>query len=204
MDMFIINTNATYIKNILISEDYVKVTDGDYKTKEDFLEKFNGKKGILDTQHQIIYNNIEKIVLYEDELAYQLYFQENDKNEMCVLHFTTLQQYNEVLDIILSKTNLKKSEVKIRTRTWVKPAVYTLISAILTFALFMSAKQLEAGEKLQISGSRRGLKKIMLQISEYLGSTNALLLGGIVTCGFIYYAYNAYQKSTIKQEAFIN
>ncbi|WP_117879632.1 hypothetical protein [Aureibaculum luteum] len=203
MDTFIINTNATYIKNILISEDYIKVTDEDYKTKDAFLEKFNTKKGILDTRHLIDYKNIEKIVLYEDELAYQVYFKENDKKEMCLLHLTTLQQYNEVLDTILSKINLKKIDIKIRTRAWIKPAIYTLIPALLTFALFMSAKQLEAGENVQVSGSRRGLKKIMLQISEYLGSTNALLLGSVVTCGFIYFAYRAYQKSTIEQESFI-
>ena len=76
---------------------------------------------------------------------------------------------------------------------------------LLTFALYDSALKIEAGENVTVSGvsgSRRGLKRILISISESLGATNSLIVGSVITLIFIFFAFKAYNKSTIDQEVY--
>ena len=103
MDKFIINPKGL-IKNILITDDLIRITDEDYKTKEAFLEKLNnGKKEVLDTIHQIEYGAILKIVPYTEDNAFQLFFKENNKNEKTYLEFETQEELNEILAMLFLK-----------------------------------------------------------------------------------------------------
>lgn len=203
MQQFIINTKATYIKNILLTDSKVRLSDEDYKTLEAFnTELDSDKKGLLNTQHTFNYTAIQKIVPFKEDLGFQVFFTEKGKNEKAYLDFKTDEEYQSILNTLVSKTNFSKNKVQKKTKAWIKPSLYSLVAALLTFALYDSALKLEAGENVTVSGSRRGLKRILLSISESLGATNSLILGSLITLVFIFFAFKAYNKSVIDQEVY--
>ncbi|ADY27995.1 hypothetical protein [Cellulophaga lytica] len=203
MQQFIINTKATYIKNILLTDSKVRLSDEDYKTLEAFnIELDSDKKGLLNTQHTFEYTAIQKIVPFKEDLGFQVFFTEKGKNEKAYLDFKTDEEYQSILNTLVSKTNFSKNKVQKKTKAWIKPSLYSLVAALLTFALYDSALKLEAGENVTVSGSRRGLKRILLSISESLGATNSLILGSLITLVFIFFAFKAYKKSVIDQEVY--
>ena len=90
MQQFIINTKATYIKNILLTDSKVRLSDEDYKTLEAFnTELDSDKKGLLNTQHTFEYTAIQKIVPFKEDLGFQVFFTEKGKNEKAYLDFKT-------------------------------------------------------------------------------------------------------------------
>ncbi|WP_077398510.1 hypothetical protein [Cellulophaga omnivescoria] len=203
MQQFIINTKATYIKNILLTDAKVRLSDEDYKTLEAFnTELDSDKKGLLNTQHTFNYTAIQKIVPFKEDLGFQVFFTEKGKNEKTYLDFSSEEQYQSVLNTLVSKTSFSKNKIQKKTKTWIKPALYSLVAALLTFALYDSALKIEAGENVTVSGSRRGLKRILISISESLGATNSLIVGSVITLIFIFFAFKAYNKSTIDQEVY--
>lgn len=203
MQQFIINTKATYIKNILLTDSKVRLSDEDYKTLEAFNTELNSdKKGLLNTQHTFEYTAIQKIVPFKEDLGFQVFFTEKGKNEKAYLDFKTDEEYQSILNTLVSKTNFSKNKVQKKTKAWIKPSLYSLVAALLTFALYDSALKLEAGENVTVSGSRRGLKRILISISESLGATNSLILGSLITLVFIFFTFKAYKKSVIDQEVY--
>ncbi len=200
MSLFIINTKATYIKNILLTDDTVKLSDEDYKTVEAFNAKLaSEKKGFLDTIHIFTYTDILKIVPFKEELSIQIFFTENDKEKKTYLEFTTEEEYQNIVSTLVGKANLSKNTIEVKTKGWIKSTLYSLAAAFLTFGAYSSALKLESGENVAVSGSRRGLKRVLISISEFLGATNSLILGSIITGVFIFFALKSYKKSTVKQ-----
>lgn len=57
------------------------------------------------------------------------------------------------------------------------PIVGLLISGILTFAIFMTARQIEAGTHLTYTGRRAASKQLLAEIAEALGTTGSLAVG---------------------------
>lgn len=203
MEKFIINTEALFIKNILISDEYVKISDENYNTKDVFLEKINAdKKGVLDTRYIISFSKITKIVPFETEKGIQLFFVEKEKKEKTYLEFNSLEEYTEVLGNITDKANhlVLQTIPNKSISNWIKQAGYTLISLMFTLAIVFRAKDLEAGNTVTISGGKRGLKRIMLFIAETLGTFNSMLICTIVTLCFLYWTYKKYSKG----DGFVN
>ena len=206
MEKFIINTKATLIKNILITDDSLKLSDEDYKTKDAFLEKINAeKKGFLDTQHVIAYSKITKIVPFENENGIQLFFVEKEKKEKTYLELNSIEEYTETLQYIIAKTHhLSLQTIQSKSiSTWIKQATYTLVSLFFTLAIAMTAKDNEAGKRVTISGRRRGLKRIMLAIAENLGTLNTILLGTAITLGLAFWTYKKFKKGQTAINAYM-
>ncbi|TSE04325.1 hypothetical protein [Aquimarina algiphila] len=186
------------MKNVLITNKCIKISDEDYKTKEFFLEKMNQKeKRLLDTRFSILYSSITKMIPFENDLGLQLFFIENEKQKKTYLELTSIDEYSEVQDFILSKTNLFKKEKTVRgIKSWIKQASYTLLAMIIGGITYFMAKSLEEGNTVNISGGRRrGVKKILLYIAENLGSINVLILFFIITIGLSYWTYSVSKNS---------
>ncbi len=197
MNKYIINQKAL-MKNVLITNKCIKISDEDYKTKEFFLEKMNQKeKRLLDTRFSILYSSITKMIPFENDLGLQLFFIENEKQKKTYLELTSIDEYSEVQDFILSKTNLFKKEKTVRgIKSWIKQASYTLLAMIIGGITYFMAKSLEEGNTVNISGGRRrGVKKILLYIAENLGSINVLILFFIITIGLSYWTYSVSKNS---------
>jgi len=182
MDKFIIHPKAL-IKNILITDDYIQITDENHKTKETFLEKINhGKKGILDTIHQIEYALVTKIIPDSENNALQICFSENNKNQKIYLQLNTKEEFDEVLNFTLNKTNLQKNQVKTKSfESYKTQLIVTGMSILLSSIVYMDALKLEKGEVVKITGGRRGVKRLILLAAENLGTTNTIIFGTIIT-----------------------
>ncbi len=204
MDKFIINPTAL-IKNILITNNYIRITDEDYKTKDYFLEKLNSaKKGILDTIHQIEYEKILKVVPFTKENAFQIFFNENDKNKKTYLKFNTLEEFNEVLNFIITKTHLRKDLVKIKSfESYKTQLIATSMSILLFVLIYIDALHVEKGEIVDTTGRRSGVKKMLLSLAETLGTTNTIILGAIITMILAVWTVTAYKKGNTTKEIYI-
>jgi hypothetical protein len=203
MDKFITNPKAL-IKNILITDNDIRITDEDYKTKEAFLKKIeNGKKGILDTIHQIDYTTIIKIVPFVKETSFQIFFTENDKNKKTYLQFNSQEEFIEVLNFTVDKTHFRKSLVKIKSFDSYKTQLIATGMSILLFGLiFIDAQHVEKGEVVDITGRRSGVKKILLSVAETLGTTNTIILGATITVALAIWTITAYRKGNVTKEVF--
>lgn len=196
MDKYIVNTKAL-MKNALITDSCIKISDENYETKEFFIEKINEtKKGLLDTRFSIMYSSIIKMIPFENELGLQLFFIENRKQQKTYLELTSKEEFDEIQDFILSKRTLYKKEEAIGgIKGWVKQALYTLVAVIIGGVTYSMAKSLEGGNSVEISGGRRGVKKILLYVAESLGSVNVLILSVIIIIGFSYWTYSVSKSS---------
>jgi len=201
MDKFIANPKGL-IKNILITDKDVIITDEDYKTKEAFLKKIeNGEKGILNTIHWIDYTTITKIVPFIKKTSFQLFFIENDKNKKTYLEFKTQEEFNEVLNFIVNKNHFRKELIKIKSfDSWKTQLIVTGMSILLFALIYIDALHVEKREVVKITGSRRGIKKMLLTVAETLGTTNTIILGATITVALAIWTILAYKKgNTIKE-----
>jgi len=203
MDKFITNPTAL-IKTILITDNYIRITDEDYKTKNAFLEKFKTtKKGILDTIHQIEYGNILKVAPFTKDNAIQIFFHENDKNKKTYLKFNTLEEFDEVLNFIITKNHFRKDLVKIKSfESYKTQLIATSMSILLFVLIYIDAQHVEKGEVVKISGSRRGVKKLLLTVAETLGTTNTIALGATITTILAVWTILAYKKGNTTKEIY--
>ncbi len=202
MEKFIINEKALLIKNILIKENIILATDENYKTKESFLSNINGeKKSFLNTHLKIKTSDIIKFKPFENENGIQIFF-ETKKKEKTYFEFNSSEEYSEFKEFLIKETNLKlKKEEKGNFKSWIKKGVYSLFALIATGVIFHWAKKLETGDGIDIGyGRRQGIKKILLYLAETLGSTNALIVGIIITAGLCFWTYKSYLngKETIE------
>jgi len=194
------------MKNIYITETHVMASDEDYGDVNIFLSKVNQeKKGLLDTIHKYEYTQIERINVMKESHVIQIYFNEKGKTELSAFVFAEQKDFEDVLNFILSKCSKLRhttEHVKIKS-TIMKPALYTFAAAAFTLALVLIANDIEAGETVRVSGSKRGLKTIFLGIAETLGVWGCLVLGIIVTGGFVYYTYKTYKNSEFEREVYL-
>lgn len=195
MDKFIINEKATLLKNVLIDSDSIRATDENYISKDAFLEKIKSPKKILDTRYTIAYNEIVKFIPEKSELAIQLFFKDKEKTKKTYFEFISLDEYTEINKYLQNKTNFTaQKETKSSYSSWIKPALYTFLVLIFSVITYFMALDIEKGNTITASGSRRGLKKIFIMAAENLGNKGILIVGLVLFTGFLYYTYLSYQK----------
>lgn len=204
MEKFIINKKA-YLKNLLLTDTKIQVSDDNYETKEAFLKNaLQEKKGLLDTKHDFLYIDITKVVPFKKEKGLQVFFLEQNKPKKIHLELTSEEEYNEVLSLIIKNASLQKSsEHKTHKSKWLKPAVYAFVALMFSFALYMNARDIENGKTITASGSRKGIKTLLINLSESLGASGSLILGTLISLSFIGYAILSYKKSKIEKEVYI-
>lgn len=198
MNKFIIAKDKdVFYRNVLFAEDKIVASDEDYGDETTFREKvLNGKASILDSHLSVLYTDIHKVVLFEDEYIIQIFF----KDDKAGFALNDIANFNDVLQYILSKKNLRKSTEQVNTKGLiVKPALYTLVAGIFSTVLVVTANSLANGENVVISGSRKGFKRLLIGLAETLGIWGSLALGVIVTGGFLYNAISKYKASTTSQ-----
>ncbi|RZK51804.1 MAG: hypothetical protein EOO87_16725 [Pedobacter sp.] len=200
MNKFIRTTEKDiFYPNVLFETDRILASDEDYGNEIDFREKvLNGKEGLLDTHLNVLYTDINKVILFEEENIIQIFFKD-DKAGFVLNSPADLQ---EVLQYILSQKKFTKSIEQVNNKgVIVKPALYTLVAGIFSAVLINMANTLANGENVAISGSRKGFKRLLVSIAETLGVWGSLALGIIVTGGFLVYTINKYRGSkTAKTE----
>lgn len=199
-------TKEGILKNLYITETHAIASDQDYGDLQTFLSKVNADKmGFLDVIHKYEYTQIERINVVRAGNVIQVCFNEKGKTLLSPFIFDRQEDFEKVLNFILSKCpNLRHTTERVKPKSvMLKPVLYTLGAAALSFALVLIANDIEAGGTVRISGSKRGLKTIFAGIAETLGFWGCLMLGIAVTCGFVYYTYKMYKNSEFEQEVYL-
>lgn len=193
------------MKNIYIAENEIMASDEDYGDQTTFLEKINAsKKGILDTHVKFEYNKIQKIVPFAEEKGIQLFFNNGKRVERTYLVFDKLEDYKEVLQYILGKrSDLRpQKEISNSKLAIVKSVLYTIIATVMSAVLVFTAYGLEQGETIRASGSKRGLKTLLISLAETLGIVGSAIAAFVVVVAFVYYTFNSYKKSSKELEVY--
>jgi len=194
MNKFIItDKKEVFFKNILIDSERIIASDENYGSESAFREKMaSGNVGKLDTVINVRYSEIDKVIPFDDQNILQIFY----GNEKSGFDLGNSVDYKEVRDFILSQKNFSPSTEKVgNAGAIVKPALYTLAVAIFSAVLINMANEIENGNTVVASGSKRGFKKILILIAETLGFYGCLALGIIANVVFIAYTIKQIKNS---------
>jgi len=194
MNKFIItDKKEVFFKNILIDSERIMASDENYGSESAFREKMaSGNVGKLDTVINVRYSEIDKVIPFDDQNILQIFY----GNEKSGFDLGNSVDYKEVRDFILSQKNFSPSTEKVgNAGAIVKPALYTLAVAIFSAVLINMANEIENGNTVVASGSKRGFKKILILIAETLGFYGCLALGIIANVVFIAYTIKQIKNS---------
>ncbi len=190
MNKFIVNRKAL-MKNVLIEDGRIRASLDNYKTRERFEEKMAQKTKMQDSHIDIQMSQITKFIPYTEYAGVVIFW---DKQKT-FLQFTYSTVFTEFIEELKLRTGFLPQEKRQgRLRSWIRPALYALLSLFLTFATYMMALDLESGKEVTVSGSRRGAKLILLWLAETLGSSSALILGLLVASWFVYRSYKSIRE----------
>ncbi len=199
MNKFFENKDGIYFKNIFINESDIYVSEKDLGEK-DFLEKFKTvKKGFVESRLKIPIESITQFIANEKERLIMLHFPKIDDDTTAFLHFKSEDEYSEVKEFLIAKTSFKGVKEFVGSGAWIKSALYTLAAAILTGACYMVSI---SDQDITIKGRRKGLKMLLAYLTDILGTTGVLIVGGIITLGLAYWTYTNFKVKGTEVEAY--
>ncbi len=81
------------------------------------------------------------------------------------------------------------------------PLVGTLVCGGLTWVMWSTAVDAQAGIHKDYHGRRSGIKQLLASVAESLGPTGSLVVGGLLTLGMIgWLVYTLKQKGKAEQQ----
>lgn len=190
----------------LYETDFIMFSEQFQADETALLEKFVGRPDIRPQFYKFGYDEIIKLTPLPDYKDPTIRIQIKPDNELDLFHldYKTHAEYKEALDFLIQKTNLKPKEVmKSTSKSWIKNILYTIVVGIFVGLIYKSALVSEQGGQMQVSGSRKGLKQLIVTIGESLGSTFSLILWIGIVAVFAYITYNSYIKSKIKTTIYV-
>lgn len=116
-----------------------------------------------------------------------------------IADFENKAQLQEAIEEIEKHAGLKESIEIIKSKTWIRNLLYTFATAFFGFSLVMMARELEAGEVLDLNGRRSGFKSVLAPIAGQLGVGGSTILAIVLFFGFAYFTYTIYKSSNTKR-----
>lgn len=214
---FIILTKKTQMKKFSTEQGLVtptKLYENDYmlfseKYESDetvFAGKFLDVPKIRPQFYKVLYSEIIEITPLPDYKDPTIRIQIDPENELDLfyLDYKTQAEYSEALQFLISKANLKPIEVeKSSSKVWIKNILYTVVVGVLGGVIYNAALLNESGEHINISGSRRGIKQLIVNVGETLGSVVSLILWIVLVAVFVFITFNSYKKSKTKTTVYV-
>lgn len=190
----------------LYETDFIMFSEQFESDETALLEKFVGRPNIRPQFYKFGYDEIIEITPLPEFKDPTIRIQINPDNELDLFHldYKTLTEYQEALDFLINKTKLKPREVlKSGSKSWMKNILYTIVVGIFGAVIYQAALVNEQGGHLRVSGSRKGMKQLIISIGEALGSTFSLILWILLVAVFVYITYNSYKKSKVKTTIYV-
>ncbi|MEN5197453.1 hypothetical protein [Sphingobacterium faecium] len=162
------------------------------------LEQFLSKSG--DPEEHIIfipYSQIKQVApLYENQPPLlDMDVVDPSNYQALVADFENKAQLQEAIQEIEKHSGLKEDVEIIKNKSWMRNLLYTIAAAFFGFSLVMMAREMEAGESLDLSGRRSGFKNILASIAGQLGVVGSSVLAIALVAGFGYLTYTIYKSS---------
>lgn len=191
------NPEAPLLKSIFITDTACICANKEFSNSEHLLEQFENKgkdSSLLFVDFQL--KDIRKIVATESNLRMMFFYR---KESRMPLDFKTKANYDSALIAFLRPQQFTRAEeVKGNFLKHVNDFAYPLMAMLFTIAACIVAGDLEQGGAVRISGSKQGLKTILIEIADLLGVVGTALVGGLLTIYLVRRAYRIYQNSKQK------
>jgi hypothetical protein len=174
-------------QSAIIHENQILLINKSYKTKDEFLAKFNDKSFFRSTKtininsiHQLTHleNNPEELTIsYDTKKTEKLKFESNTQLQTFCNTIVTTNNFNGTVQSLSTFKAIQSSLIGI------------VISAVVGWLLYTEAAILEAGGTIEITGRKRLFKEILAKGAEILGTTGSLIaaIAAIIFFGFLLY-----------------
>jgi hypothetical protein len=182
-------------KSLMLTLDRMLVSSKKYADSQTFEEKF-GEKSMLESKNEIPLSSINKLSREEKSNIVTFHYNnENNKETSIAYTFENISSVAEVSDHFTEKLKFKKEKVQQSAISAVIfPAILALVGILGTW---LFASQASSGESMvSESGVRRnrGIKMILGNILDSLGTTGIIVVGSLITAYLIYSAYKTYKN----------
>jgi len=137
-------------------------------------------------------NDIKEVLFNESDSQITIEFKDSKISDIEINTNTVV--FTDVNNFFVS--NLKGVEIKnYSLLKQVKPSLFgTVLFGGITWVLYTTALSIENGQHLDTGGRRSLIKKIIVGIADFLGSTGSLIVGGLLTLLFVYTFINTIRK----------
>ena len=182
-------------KSLMLTSDRMLVSSKKYADSQTFEEKF-GEKSMLESKYEIPLSSINKLGREENSNVITFHYNnENNKEASIAYTFEEASSVAEVGDYFTEKLKFKKENIQQSANSAVIfPAIYVLVGILITWFL---ASQSASGESMASEGGMRknsGIRMILGNILDKLGSTGIIVVGSLITAYLIYSAYKTYKN----------
>lgn len=193
----LIHLNEKELKTFAFTETEILFSSKKHDSLESLLAS-KTKSGMLETFLTIPVEKLNNIGYNEanESLKFK-YLNAKGKQKSRSLDLRDPAIRDQVANDIAEMKGLQKN---ITEESKTKPLLINLGIAAVTgfFTVVMSgaAREMAEGKEIDVSGRRSGIKQLMLTISDFLGPTGVLIVGGLITVGILYSAYKRYSNPT--------
>jgi hypothetical protein len=182
-------------KSLMLTSDRMLVSSKKYADSQIFEEKF-GEKSMLESKNEIPLNSINKLSREEQSNVITFHYNnENNKETSIAYNFENVSSVAEVSDHFTEKLKFKKESVQQSANSAVIfPAIYALVGILGTW--FLSSMASSGESMVSESGVRRnrGIKMILGNVLDMLGTTGIIIVGSLISAYLIYSAYKTYKN----------
>ncbi|MFY8127141.1 MAG: hypothetical protein ACOVMM_02105 [Chitinophagaceae bacterium] len=179
-------------QSAIVHENQILLINKSYKTKDEFLLKYNDKS-IFRSTKAIDIESIYKIShLEKDTNSLSIFFNSN-KNEK--LEFEDKNEFKSFCDTIVSTKNFTPNVQSLSTLKAIQGALIGMVISIVAgWLLHNEASIIEAGGTIEITGRKKLFKQIIASTAETLGTTGSIIAATAAVAIFGYLAYSKYKN----------
>lgn len=187
-------------------DDYILFSEKYEKEELTFVDKFKNQPSLRPEFFRVNYDEIIEInpLPNYDNPTIQMNIVPGGDYDLFYLDFKSKEEYKQALNFLLEKTNLKEIERKENNyKNWIKKFLYTVLVAIFGGVVHQAAVVYEQGGHMETSGRRSGIKKLIVSVGEYLGSTTSMILWILLVVLFSYFTYRSFKESRSKKSVYV-
>lgn len=191
-----------YQNNALVFKTRWMTNDGFYFSEKELEESvlteyLNSRKELDEDIIFIPYTQIERItpITENQPVLLDIEVKDPENYQALVADFESEAQLEEAIKSIESHARLKQSIEIIKDKSWTRNLLYTIGTGFFGYALVMVAQEIAAGEILDLSGRRSGMKKILATVAEQLGVIGSAAVAVLLVGVSAYFTFKAYKTS---------
>jgi len=182
-------------RTLLLTETTLQLVNTDYKTIEDFKEKYE-EKGFLKKRLEVSVLDISSIRHpKKNGTAVTITYSDKDKHTDLLLNFDSEADRDAFIATVSKPRNMVAGEGKQSRGKAILPSLVGLgITIFFTWIVYEDAWVLEQGGDIDTSGRRSLYKMAFKWLAEQLGTTGSLVAGGAISLVFLYFIYKNLQS----------
>lgn len=154
------------------------------------------KGGLLSGKQSISFSDVKAIRYEHGGSAIKLDYVGMGLTKPGEIGISSVETQNQLFDYLEKKAGFRRSEQQVGSfKAILSNLFYVGLAAVMTWGAYSTAVETESGlVHGEVTGRRRGLKRLFMTISDTLGSTGCLLVGGAITAFLGYLLFKKFQN----------